>query len=166
MGSLTLILLSYISITCSFSVPSSPIRSHTPKSTPEQVIHSQLVGLKSNDMPAVFRYASTGNKERVNSDVVKFGEMVRSGPYSPLIGHKHAEILLINDVYAPSLRQFLVRVVPSSVNTGDDYDDASGLYESRKATTTSVDYWWHLSRSTTSGPDLGCYMVDAVIPYD
>jgi len=140
-----------------FSLPSL-----NPSSTPEQVIQSQLAALKSNDMSKVFRYASPSNKDRVGGDVQKFDEMVRSGPYRFLVGHRNAEILLVNDIYAPTSRRFLVRVVPDETCMTAE-DNRLQLIETTTNNSLVHDYWWVLSRSR-KGPDVGCYMVDAVLP--
>jgi hypothetical protein len=84
------------------------------------------------------------NKAQTGS-VERFGQMVRSGQYKNLIGHQKADILLSSNMAAS--KQFLVRVIPK------EYPSKGGIYE----------YWWSLSRCRT-GPNTGCYMVDAVIP--
>lgn len=116
----------------------------TPSTSPEQVIQSQLVALKKDDMAGVYEYASPFNKQNTGS-VDRFSQMVRSGPYKYLVKHKRADILLESKM--ASSMQYLVRVVPQ------EFQSSAVLRE----------YWWSLSRCK-SGPNIGCYMVDAVIP--
>lgn len=117
----------------------------TPSTTPEQIVQSQLSALQNNDMSGVYEFASPANKQRTG-DVNTFGQMVRTGPYKYLVGHKKADILLTSNMAAS--KQYLVRVVPT-VEAGKP--------------TRIVEYWWSLSRCK-SGPHKDCYMVDAVIP--
>jgi len=119
----------------------------SPATTPEQVILSQLTALQQDDMSGVYEFASPVNKQRTG-DVNTFGQMVRSGPYRYLIHHKRADILMASTIAAS--KQYLVRVFP---------DDSIPTSSAKKV----VEYWWSLSRCKT-GPNAGCYMVDAVIP--
>ncbi|KAL3931379.1 MAG: hypothetical protein SGARI_004222 [Bacillariaceae sp.] len=93
-------------------------------------------------MDQVYLFASPPNKERTG-DVARFGQMVRSGPYKPLVQHQKS-LIVLESAMAKS-RQFLVRIVPSN--------------ESGRV----VEYWWSLSRCN-AGEFRGSYMVDAVIP--
>ena len=113
-----------------------------PATTPEQIIESQLIALKKDDMAGVYEFASPNNKAQTGS-IDKFGQMVRSGPYTYLVGHEESAILLESTLGAS--KQFLVRVIPSDPKK------------------TAVEYWWSLSRCRT-GENQGCFMVDAVIP--
>jgi hypothetical protein len=118
----------------------------SPSTTPEQIILSQLASLQKDDMNGVYEFASPANKQRTG-DVITFGNMVRTGPYKYLVGHKKADILLESTMVAS--KQYLVRVVPSE-----------SLENPSKRV---VEYWWSLSRCN-AGPHAGCYLVDAVIP--
>jgi hypothetical protein len=116
----------------------------TPTTTPEHIIESQLTALRQNNMPGVFEFASPGNKAQLGGSLDRFTQMVNSGPYRFLVGHRKADILLASNLAAS--KQYLIRVMP------DDYPN-----------TSIVEFWWSLSR-VRSGPNEGCYMVDAVIP--
>lgn len=131
-----------------------------PSTTPEQVIESQLSALQANDMAGVFQFASPANKQNVNNDVKKFGEMVQSGPYRHLLGHERADIMLQSTLGLS--KQYLVRVItnPSQMNKVVASTSAPTTKDEKEKV---VEYWWSLSRSTF-GPNTGCYMVDAVIP--
>jgi len=129
------LLISVVSSTEAFSL--------RPSSTPEQIVESQLVALQKDDMQGVYEFASPLNKLQTGS-VDRFSQMVRSGPYQYLIGHQKATILLSSNMAAS--QQFLVRVVPKDF-------PSKGI----------VEYWWSLSRCRT-GPNAGCFLVDAVIP--
>lgn len=118
----------------------------SPATSPEQIVLSQLLSLQKDDMNGVYEFASPANKQRTG-DVKTFGQMVRSGPYKYLVGHKKADILLASTI-ADSM-QYLVRVVPSD--------------NSENSSKRVVEYWWSLSRCN-AGPQAGCYLVDAVIP--
>jgi len=117
----------------------------SPATKPEDIILAQLSSLRNADMAGVYAFASPANKQQTG-DVHKFGEMVRSGPYRYLVGHKRADILMSSTVGAS--KQYLVRVVALDTNSS-----------SKKI----KEYWWSLSRCRT-GSFEGCYMVDAVLP--
>ena len=135
-----------VALILSFGQFSQALASITPSTTPEQIILSQLSSLQNDDMSGVYEYASPANKQRTG-DVKTFGQIVRSGPYKYLVGHKKANILMESTI--ANSRQFLVRVVPSQ----------RPEFSSKRV----ADYWWSLSRCKT-GPHVGCYLVDAVIP--
>jgi hypothetical protein len=109
----------------------STVNALSPSTTPEHIVLSQLSALQKDDMPGVYEFASPANKQRTG-DVNTFGQMVRTGPYKYLVGHKKADILLESNMAAS--KQYLVRVIPS--NTEE---------KSNKI----VEYWWSLSRCTS-----------------
>lgn len=115
----------------------------TPATSPEKIVLQQLESLQKDDMEGVYEFASPNNKLQTGS-VDQFGQMVRGGPYKYLIGHRKAEILIASNMAAS--KQYLVRVFPSE-----------------RGESKVMEYWWSLSRCKT-GPYVGCYMVDAVIP--
>lgn len=117
----------------------------TPSTNPEDIIRDQLSALQVDDMNAVYRYASPNNKKMTGGDVVRFGQMVRSGPYRDLIRHRSSEILL--EMKMAESKQYLVRVTPKEYPVNGKI----------------VEYWWSLSRCQ-GGEFVGSYMVDAVIP--
>mmetsp|Transcript_28222 Transcript_28222/g.31729 ORF Transcript_28222/g.31729 Transcript_28222/m.31729 type:complete len:225 (+) Transcript_28222:110-784(+) len=142
----------------------------TPHTLPIDILERQLVALQLNDMIGAYRLASPANQAGSGNNVTNFGKMVRAPPYSPLVRHKKAQILLESRMF--DSQQFLVRVVSSSSSPDleeeeEDEDEESACSPSqkkrRKTTNKVSEYWWSLSRSN-SGPAGGSYMVDAVIP--
>lgn len=121
----------------------------SPSTPPMDVVLSQLTALQKNDMSGVYEFASPANKQRTG-DVNTFSQMVRSGPYKYLVGHKKADVLLESNMAAS--KQYLVRVIPTNINN-----------DGNAKISKVVEYWWSLSRCP-NGPNAGCYMVDAVIP--
>jgi hypothetical protein len=138
------LILCFLLLVVSISVTTTHAFALTPLTTPEQIIHSQLVALQQDDILGVYEFSSPLNKQQT-VNVERFGQMVRGGPYRFLIGHQKADILLSSNM--ADSKQYLVRVIPKEF-------PAKG---------TIVEFWWSLSRCKT-GPHLGCYMVDAVIP--
>eukprot|EP00980_Cylindrotheca_fusiformis_P019258 scaffold6572_cov106-Cylindrotheca_fusiformis.AAC.10 len=126
----------------------SPVNSLvlTPATTPDEIIKSQLTAFQHSDIHGVFRFASPGNKAQFGGDIKRFEAMINVGPYRFLRKHTKAEILLESRL--AQSKQYLVRIIP------DGYPKKATIQE----------YWWSLSRCKARGPDVGCYMVDAVIP--
>jgi hypothetical protein len=174
--SFPIIFICIVVVTTTLFFSSCDALSLTPATTPIQVVTSQLEYLKENDMNGVFQYASPNNKKNVGGSVLKFGDMVRSGPYKYLVSHKEATILLTyTSKFRPDNWQGLVRVIPSSItpppaattfndvdddDDDDDNDNESSLtFEKTKKDNIVHEYWWILSRCND-----GCFMVDMVIP--
>jgi len=142
----------------------------TPHTLPIDILERQLTALQLGDMIGAYRLASPANQAGSGNNVTNFGKMVRAPPYSPLVRHKKAQILLESRMF--DSQQFLVRVVSSSSSPDleeeeEDEEEKSACsspQKKRRKTTNKVsEYWWSLSRSN-SGPAGGSYMVDAVIP--
>mmetsp|Transcript_29594 Transcript_29594/g.45185 ORF Transcript_29594/g.45185 Transcript_29594/m.45185 type:complete len:217 (-) Transcript_29594:212-862(-) len=66
-----------------------PNRSHTPL----DIVNFQLSALQDDDIYTVFKYASPANKA-ATGPWQRFGTMVHQEPYSILVGHDRAEVLL------------------------------------------------------------------------
>ena len=129
----------------------------SPTTKPQEIIERQLEALRGDDMAEVYRFASPANKRRVGN-AVRFGEMVRSGPYRYLVRHARSEILL--ESHMAKSKQFLVRVISSSSSSSSGNKEEEEQSSSQKEI---KQYWWLLSRCR-AGEHTGSYMVDAVIP--
>jgi len=149
----------------------------TPSTLPRDIIERQLTALQMEDMAEAYRLTSPENQERTGN-AINFGHMARAFPYSPLIRHEQAQILMESRTVDDESLQFLVRVVSSSSQVvldeeEDDADEESGSPPSNKVS----EYWWSLSRSKMEDDNddddeledddsavVGSYMVDAIFP--
>jgi len=143
----------------------------TPSTLPRDIIERQLTALQMEDMAEAYRLTSPENQERTGN-AINFGHMARAFPYSPLIRHEQAQILMESRTVDDESLQFLVRVVSSSSQVLED-EERSSSSSSRKIS----EYWWSLSRSKMEDGDndddeldhdesavVGSYMVDAIFP--
>ncbi|GFH57017.1 hypothetical protein CTEN210_13493 [Chaetoceros tenuissimus] len=127
--------------------------------SPESIIQKQLDALQQDDMYTVFKYASPSNKA-ATGPWQRFGKMVRSPPYLPLINHKRADVLFMTTRRDRSVK-FLVRVWKSD-ELGNEMED-----KELKAYPCPVYYEWILSKVEyveDDSPYKDCYMVDGVMP--
>uniref|UniRef100_A0A7S1GQR6 Uncharacterized protein n=1 Tax=Cyclophora tenuis TaxID=216820 RepID=A0A7S1GQR6_CYCTE len=111
---------------------------------PEFVVRRQLEALRTDDTQTAYQLASPSNKE-VTGPHQKFAELVRADPFTPLIKHDKADILMTME-YTKFWR-CLVRVWPED-------------------TKIPKDYVYQLSRSKRDDLYFGCWLVDAVYPND
>mmetsp|Transcript_22393 Transcript_22393/g.25694 ORF Transcript_22393/g.25694 Transcript_22393/m.25694 type:complete len:243 (-) Transcript_22393:317-1045(-) len=143
----------------------------TPHTLPRDNIERQLTALQMEDMAEAYRLTSPENQERTGN-AINFGHMARAFPYSPLIRHEQAQILMESRTVDDESLQFLVRVVSSSSQVLED-EERSSSSSSRKIS----EYWWSLSRSKMEDDNddddeledddsavVGSYMVDAIFP--
>lgn len=64
----------------------------SPEHGPEAIARAQLHGLQIDDIAHVFQFASPTNQQ-ATGPLSRFDSMLRNGPFEPLIGHAHAEIM-------------------------------------------------------------------------
>ena len=123
----------------------TPQQSHTPK----QVVHAIIAALQDNDTPhdghgieVTFAFASPGNKA-ATGPLSRFAQMVQGPVFGVPIGHRSA----------------------SFENNQVDGDRAVIDVILFTAAGNFVGYRFHLSKQT-SGDCVGCWMTDAVLPFE
>lgn len=116
-----------------------------PSLAAQEVVRIQLAALRSSDEAGIetaFRFASPGNRA-VTGPLARFGRMVRSAPYAPLLGHRSATL-----GEAMALRDGAL-AVPVVITAADG--SAHGFV-------------FLLSRQGDASCD-GCWMTDGVVPH-